>query len=103
MLGNRGAVVAYLSPLASDNCPGVTTLCSPASGSFFPVGTTPSTCTATDAGGNTATCVFTVTVEDEQAPIITCPANITQGTDPGQCSAVVTFADPVVSDNCPNV
>ena len=47
---------------ATDNCPGVTVVCSPASGSIFPIGTTSVTCTATDASGNTATCSFTVTV-----------------------------------------
>jgi len=62
--GQPGAVVNYPAPTASDNCPGVTVLCSPASGSTFPVGTTTVTCTATDAAGNTATCSFTVTVFD---------------------------------------
>lgn len=47
---------------ASDNCPGVTVVCTPASGSVFPVGTTTVTCIATDAAGNTATCMFTVDV-----------------------------------------
>src|ERR1041384_2670620 len=47
---------------ASDNCPGLTVVCTPASGSIFPVGTTTVTCTATDASSNTATCSFTVTV-----------------------------------------
>jgi len=47
---------------ASDNCPGVTVVCTPPSGSIFPVGTTTVTCIATDASGNTATCTFTVTV-----------------------------------------
>ncbi len=57
-----GKVVNYPAPAATDNCPGVTASCSPASGSTFPVGTTTVTCTATDASGNTATCSFTVTV-----------------------------------------
>jgi HYR domain-containing protein len=47
---------------ASDNCPGVTVVCTPPSGSVFPVGTTTVNCTATDAHGNTASCSFTVTV-----------------------------------------
>ena len=54
--------VTYTAPTATDNCPGVTTACIPASGSTFPVGTTTVTCTATDTAGNTATCSFTVTV-----------------------------------------
>jgi hypothetical protein len=48
--------------VASDNCPGVTFVCSAASGSTFPIGTTTVTCTATDTSGNTASCSFTVTV-----------------------------------------
>jgi hypothetical protein len=55
-------VVTYPPPVASDNCPGVTVVCSPASGTTFPVGTTTVTCTATDTSGNTASCSFTVTV-----------------------------------------
>jgi hypothetical protein len=58
------AVVNYPPPVVSDNCPGVTYACSPSSGSVFPVGVTKVTCTATDKGGNTATCSFNVTVFD---------------------------------------
>jgi hypothetical protein len=39
------------------------TLCSPASGSFFPMGTTRVTCTGTDAAGNTASSTFSVIVD----------------------------------------
>ncbi len=101
-----GAVVNYTAPTASDNCPGVGVVCTPAAGSFFPVGTTSVSCTATDATGNTATCGFTVTVNDTQAPTITCPANIvTSGTDTATCalSGVVNYPAPTVSDNCPGV
>ena len=68
-------VVTFPPPTASDNCPGVTTLCSPASGFCFPVGTTSVTCTATDASGNTATCsfnvsVFNVCLQDDSNPSI---------------------------------
>jgi hypothetical protein len=48
--------------MATDNCPGVTTVCTPAAGSVFAVGTTSVTCTATDTSGNTASCSFAVTV-----------------------------------------
>jgi hypothetical protein len=57
-------IVTFPAPTASDNCPGVTVACNPASGSCFPTGTTTVTCTATDASGNTATCSFTTTVFD---------------------------------------
>ena len=43
------AVVSYKVPTPSDNCPGATVTCVPASGSTFPKGTTTVTCTATDS------------------------------------------------------
>ncbi len=98
--GVCGAVVTFPAPVAADNCPGVVVTSVPASGSVFPKGTTTVTSTATDAAGNTRNCTFTVTVNDTQAPVITCPANIVKGTDPNQCGAVVTFL-PTVTDNCP--
>jgi hypothetical protein len=56
-----GAVVSY-SPSVTDNV-GVTSLsCKPASGSVFPVGNTPVTCTASDAAGNTSSTSFSVSV-----------------------------------------
>jgi uncharacterized repeat protein (TIGR01451 family)/CSLREA domain-containing protein len=57
-----GAIVNYPAPAATDNCPGVTTSCAPASGSNFALGSTTVKCTATDASGNTASCSFRVTV-----------------------------------------
>lgn len=98
--GQCGAIVNFATPTAADNCPGVIVTSVPASGSLFPTGTTTVTSTATDASGNTATCTFTVTVNDTQNPTITCPANIVQGTDPGQCGAVVNYALPTIADNC---
>ncbi|MCC2670866.1 MAG: hypothetical protein K0Q72_3337, partial [Armatimonadetes bacterium] len=98
-----GAVVNYAAPTSGDNCPGITTVSSPPSGSFFPVGATMVTATTTDAAGNTASCSFTVTVNDTQPPSITCPANVTVGNDPNQCGAVVNYAAPTSSDNCPGV
>lgn len=60
--GQAGAIVTYLTPVATDNAPGVTAGCLPVSGTFFGLGTTTVTCTATDGAGNTATAKFTVTV-----------------------------------------
>src|SRR4030095_7468862 len=69
---------------------------SPASGSFFPVGTTPVNITTTSG----ATSSFNVTVNETQPPTITCPANITQQTAPNATSAVVTYSA-TGADNCP--
>jgi hypothetical protein len=99
--GLCSAVVTFATSNSTDNCAGVTDVATPASGSVFPVGTTPVTIVATDAVGNTHDCTFTVTVNDTEAPVAVCPANITQGNDAGQCSAVVTFATGNSTDNCP--
>ncbi|MFY9609295.1 MAG: HYR domain-containing protein, partial [Blastocatellia bacterium] len=92
-----GAVVNYPAPTPNGTCGTIT--CAPASGSFFPVGTTTVTCTSSVG----PTCAFTVTVNDTQPPTITCPANITVSNDPNQCGAVVNYPPPTVSDNCPGV
>jgi HYR domain/Carboxypeptidase regulatory-like domain len=59
---NSPCQVVTFAPTASDNCPGVTVVCTPASGTCFPVGVTTVSCTATDASNNTASCSFTVSV-----------------------------------------
>jgi hypothetical protein len=101
--GICGAVFTYAVPTATDNCPGVTVsqISGPASGSSFPVGATLVTFVAVDAAGNADTCSFTVTIQDNVAPSIVCPANILVNNDPGACDAVVTFVAPVGTDNCP--
>jgi HYR domain-containing protein len=99
--GRCDAAVSFTTP-AADNCTTVTVVCTPASGSVFPHGTTPVSCTATDGSGNTANCSFTVTVNDCQPPTIACPQNITVCTDEGQCSADVRFSVDA-QDNCPGV
>ena len=68
--GQCGAVINY-TVTATDNCTSsVTVTVQPASGSFFPVGVTTVTATATDAAGNTSACSFTVTVNDVEPPVI---------------------------------
>jgi hypothetical protein len=64
--GEGGAIVTFDDPAATDNCGNPVIACVPASGSFFPVGATTVTCTATDNAGNSNTCTFVVTVEETQ-------------------------------------
>ncbi|MGB0949265.1 MAG: HYR domain-containing protein, partial [Marinirhabdus sp.] len=99
------AVVNFGAPVAVDPNGGsvtVTQTAGPASGSDFPVGDTVVTFMATndEAPNETTSCSFTVTVVDNQPPMITCPADITVGNDPGICGAVVNFPAPQVMDNC---
>jgi len=68
--GLCGAIVTYPAATATDNCSGTTVTYSKASGSFFDVGTTTVVVTAKDGSNNTATCSFTVTVNDVEPPVI---------------------------------
>ena len=71
------------------------------SGTAFNVGITSVTYTVEDAAGNTTSCNFTITVTDNENPTITCPANVNQNTDFGNCSAVVNgIAPAATNDNC---
>jgi gliding motility-associated-like protein len=98
-----GATVAYVAPVGADNCPGsVTTMIAGLpSGALFPVGTTVVTYEVVDASSNAVSCSFNVTVNDNQNPTITCPANVNVNNDPGICGAVVTYVAPTGTDNCP--
>lgn len=62
--GDLSVTVNFNAPLAMDNCPNPIIVCSPPSGSDFPLGVTTVTCTASDMAGNTASCSFKVTVWD---------------------------------------
>ena len=91
-----GAVVTWTAATASDNCMMSSFASDFNSGDQFPIGTTTVTYTAIDAAMNTVTASFTITVNDTELPIITCPANI------AQCDSVVSFLDATATDNCPN-
>jgi CshA-type fibril repeat protein len=96
------ATVTFATSAGTDNCSGATTTLTSglASGSAFPIGTTTNIYTVTDAAGNSTTCSFTITITDTELPQITCPANISQNVDAGNCTAVVNFIAPVGTDNC---
>ncbi len=87
-------IINYTPPTATDNC-GMSNVSSNfPSGSCFPIGTTNVTYTATDNCGNTATCTFTVTIEDNSCnmpPLLTCPG------DYNSCPG--TSTDPSITGN----
>ena len=71
--------------------------CTPGSGSTFPLGTTPVSCSATDAHGNTGSSSFTVTVQDTTAPVYGAAPDVTvNATSPA--GATVTYATPAATD-----
>lgn len=94
--GKCGAVSTYV-PTVSADCP-VTTVCTPPSGTMFPVGTSSVTCKATDQLGNVGTCTFPVTVKDLEKPTITCPAALTISCEASSLPGAVGFS--VTTDNC---
>lgn len=59
---SQGATVTFTATSTDNADPDPTVTCTPASGSLFPIGTTPVSCTATDESGNAVTRTFDVTV-----------------------------------------
>ncbi len=82
--GTCTAVATWPTPTPTDNCdPGGASILlssSHSSGSTFQLGVTTVTYRAVDNAGNESTCSFTVTVTDNQKPIINCPADQAWGT-----------------------
>ncbi|HEY2952459.1 MAG TPA: HYR domain-containing protein, partial [Verrucomicrobiae bacterium] len=87
------------SASATDNCAVTNVSCSP-NGGTFAVGATPVTCTARDASGNRASCTFTVTINDIEPPLLTCPGDIVANADPGQCGKSNLTYSASATDNC---
>ncbi|HZI70050.1 MAG TPA: HYR domain-containing protein, partial [Nitrososphaeraceae archaeon] len=99
-----GAIVGYSATASNLNGNFVAPVCSPPSGSLFPLGTTTVTCTATDGSGNTATKTFRVTVKDTTPPNITSLINITKeatGPSGSQVTYSVTSSDLVYGTVAP--
>lgn len=89
--GGQHTVTSFKAS-ASDTCAGpLTPVCTPPSGTSFPLGTTAASCAASDPSLNQSTCGFDVTVRDTRAPTITCPAaRILQCTGNNGATATVT-------------
>ena len=92
-----GAVVNF-TVSSIDNCSS-TVVSNPASGSLFLIGITTVNSFATDAAGNNSTCTFTVTVTDDESPIIISPGTMIVNAEDTLDSAVVNF-NVMVTDNC---
>ncbi len=100
--GNCSTTASFTVPAPGDNC-SATSSASPASGSVFGLGSNTVTVTATDGAGNTHSCGFTVTVQDDENPVANCPANMTVAAD-ATCSGIVGVRTAAsASDNCGTV
>ncbi|MDE0957072.1 MAG: HYR domain-containing protein, partial [Planctomycetota bacterium] len=99
--GSCGAVVTWTEPTASDNCGAPSLTSDFFSGTVFPIGDTVVSYLATDDSGNTSPASFMITVRDTESPtLIAIPTAIEISTDPGLCSGIATWSDPVAIDNC---
>jgi hypothetical protein len=86
------------TPVVSDNC-GIAGITNDHPSMTFPVGTTLVTWTVTDINGNQSTAVQSITVIDNEMPVVTV-SDIIVDADPGQCGAVVLLSQPSATDNC---
>jgi hypothetical protein len=101
---SAGATVAYTVTASDDADPTPTVTCKPPSGSTFPLGSTTVSCTATDASGNSATGLFTITVVDTTPPTLTLPANkVVDATGPGGAAVSYTATATDTVDSSPAV
>jgi hypothetical protein len=97
--GSCGKVVTYPAPTVTGGACGTVT-CTPASGSTFAKGTTTVTC----SDGASHSCSFTVTVQDNTVPTITCPAPRTVAAGANcQAAAPDLRGLATASDNCAGV
>jgi hypothetical protein len=92
-LTGLGTIVNY-SVAATDNVGVVgSPVCTPPSGSAFPLGVTTVSCTATDAAGNIGSATFTVTILDTTAPTLTMPSTVvTDATSPSGAAVSYTVS-----------
>ena len=102
--GICAAQIFWTEPTALDNCTAATVSSTHASGSFFDVGLTTVTYTASDGSGEVAQQSFTVTVEDSEAPdLFQMPGNLVVPNILGTCAATVTWSLPTALDHCEEV
>jgi hypothetical protein len=96
-----GTVVTYTPPSATDNAdPSPSVTCVPASGSTFPLGATPVSCTAQDTNGNISDPAgFTITVTDTTPPVLVDLPSSFSVEATGPSGAVATYTAPTATDN----
>ena len=100
-LGNCSAIVNWLAPNTVDNCSIDSLVVNFTPGSTFNIGVTTVTYIAYDSNNNTDTCSFTVTVIDNEVPVIlNIPSDITVNNDSISCSVLVNWTLPQANDNC---
>lgn len=98
--GDCGAIVNYAAATASDFCGIASVTYSQTSGTFFPVGTTTVTATATDNSNLKSDCSFTITVNDTEDPVALCQDVEVYLNSDGEGSITTAQVNDGSSDNC---
>lgn len=96
-------VVDFALPTATDDVDGpLVPICEPAPGSAFTVGSTPVTCTATDAHGNSSSTGFDIVVTDTTPPALTVGDETEEATGPsGAAVSFIATASDLVDGDVP--
>ncbi|WP_055445263.1 HYR domain-containing protein [Lacinutrix himadriensis] len=100
------AIVTIIEPTATDNCTTTITYNGARNDTLlltdpYPVGDTIITWTATDAANNDSiSCDQTITITDDELPVMTCPSNIEELVAEGITQATITIIEPTATDNC---
>ncbi|MCX6551256.1 MAG: HYR domain-containing protein, partial [Acidobacteria bacterium] len=88
--GPTGAPATFSASALDAVAGSLVPVCTPASGSIFPLGASSVTCAAADSAGNTGTASFVVTVRDTTPPVLALPAPLTVAASSAS-GAVVSF------------
>jgi hypothetical protein len=96
--GASGAAVTYSPATWTDAVDGSGTVdCAPASGSTFSIGAHTVTCSSEDAGHNTGSATFTITVQDTTKPTIDSHADVNADAT-SESGANVSYTSPATHD-----
>jgi gliding motility-associated-like protein len=102
---NCSAVVDYDLPIGLDNCDATVAVTAAPGNTFapndtFPAGTTILTYVASDDFNNQSSCTFTISVVDNEPPVLTCPTDITVAASQNTCGANVSWDPATALDAC---
>ncbi|XP_038056901.1 hyalin-like isoform X2 [Patiria miniata] len=99
-MGRADATVMLPDAMATDNSQApLVNMTNPSGSPTLGIGSHSVMYTVTDQSGNSASCNITVTITDDEDPLIMCPANFNQSTDSGQPNATVLIPAATASDN----
>jgi hypothetical protein len=99
--GVCGAPVSFPAPTVSAPNGVKSLTCTPGSGSAFPLGNTPVSCTVVDQSNQSASCSFVVTVKDQEPPTLVPPEPTVSEADAAcQGSLPEVASQAQAGDNC---